>query len=122
MKLRTEKIRIRLTIEELEYLKQCMKEDDGAKFHNGKENLSGYVRDRLLSNIGYRNKALEKQNENLNYELRKIGVNVNQIARKINAGFGSRQDITDLFSYLNIIEQMLEDYQKKVSELWESPS
>ena len=122
MKLRTEKIRIRLTIEELEYLKQCMKEDDGAKFHNGKENLSGYVRDRLLSNIGYRNKALEKQNKNLNYELRKIGVNVNQIARKINAGFGSRQDITDLFSYLNIIEQMLEDYQKKVSELWESPS
>lgn len=122
MKLRTEKIRIRLTIEELEYLKQCMKEDDGAKFHNGKENLSGYVRDRLLSNIGYRNKALEKQNEKLTYELRKIGVNVNQIARKINAGFGSRQDITDLFSYLNIIEQMLEDYQKKVSELWESPS
>lgn len=119
MKLRTEKIRIRLTIEELEYLKQCMKEDGSAKFHNGKENLSAYVRDRLLSNIGYRNKMLEKQNENLNYELRKIGVNVNQIARKLNAGFGSRQDITDLFSYLNIIEQMLEDYQKKVSELWE---
>ena len=122
MKRRTEKIRIRVTDEELNYLKVCMAKDGGMKFKNGKENFSAYLRDRLLTNVGYRNKILEQQNKDLDYDLRKIGVNINQIARKINAGFGSRQDITNLFSYLNNIEQMLEDYQKKVSELWESPS
>lgn len=122
MKRRTEKIRLRLTDEELNFLKRRMDEDGSAKFHSGKNNFSAYLRDRLLANAGYRNHILEQQNNNLDYELRKIGVNINQIARKINGGFGSRKDITDLYSYLNRIGQLVEEYQKKVEELWESQS
>ena len=116
----TEIIRVRLTADELNYIKKCMKEEGSGKFQNGKENLSAYVRQRLMANMGYRNTILEKQNENLAYEIRKIGVNINQIARKLNAGFGSRQDITDLFFCLNLIQQTLDAYQKKVNMLWES--
>lgn len=119
MKRLTEKIRLRLSPEELDYLMRCMEKENASKPWGGRKNLSAFVREKLLTNIGYRNKRLQEQNDSLSYELRKIGVNLNQIARKMNAGFGRPQDVTDLLSYLDSIEQLLQTYIEKTESLWQ---
>ena len=39
---------------------------------------------------------LEKELKNLSYQVRKIGVNINQVVAKINAGYGNQIDIYNL--------------------------
>ncbi len=118
MKRLTEKIRLRLSPEELDYLMLCMEKENASTSCGGRKNLSAFVREKLLTNIGYRNKRLQEQNDSLSYELRKIGVNLNQIARKMNAGFGRPQDVTDLLSYLDSIERLLQTYIEQTESLW----
>lgn len=115
---RTERIRVRLTKAELEHLKSASEKYEYNRFRNGKGNFSDYLRELLLSGSGYRNNTLKIQMKELRYELRKIGVNVNQIAKKINAGFGTAADVKELNNNLKEIRQSFEKYQKEVEELW----
>ncbi len=101
---REERVHVRLTREELEHLKTCSK-SSGGKFKNGRVNFSDYLRIQLLSGSGYRDEVLIRQLRELKYELRKIGTNVNQIARKINSGFGVPKDLERLEGYLTRIEE-----------------
>ena len=101
---RKERVHVRLSREELDHLKMCAK-SSGGKFKNGRVNFSDYLRVQLLSGSGYRDEVLIRQLRELKYELRKIGTNVNQIARKINSGFGVPQDLERLTGYLARIEE-----------------
>ena len=97
-------IPIRVTPEELAYIKECAEASGAAKFKNGRMNLSRYLREQVLRNTGYEDVELARQLRDLQYELRKIGTNVNQIARKINSGFiGSSEDLAELKGYLRQI-------------------
>ena len=87
---------------------------------SGALNLSGYMRDQVLSAAGIRNAALTNSTAKLQYEMRKLGVNVNQIARKLNAGIGTQKDIEILFAKIDQIERLLGQYMDKVDELWRS--
>ena len=110
-----ERVQVRLTKEELEYLKKCST-DSGGKFKNGRVNFSDYIRVQLLSGSGYRNEVLIRQLRDLKYELRKIGTNVNQIAKKINSGFGVPQDIERLEGYLARIESAFAELDQQAEE------
>lgn len=122
MERRTEKIRVRLTEEELEHLKKCSSSFSKAKFRNGRENFSEYLRAKLLAESNYKNKMIEQKMGELRYELRKIGTNVNQIAKKINSGFGSPNDIEELERHMDRIEQSIEKFREEVERAWQSQS
>lgn len=121
MKRRTEYIRVRLTPEELEQLMETMAKEDGLGSYGGQKNISEYVRRKIFSETDYRNQLLKLQHENIRYELRKIGTNINQVTRKINAGFGSPEDLIYLQSEIKKLIKTFEDYKGAV-EKWGSPS
>lgn len=120
MKRLTEHVTIRFRPEELEHLKKCSGSFDAAKFSNGRENFSEYLRVKLLEESGYKNSILEQQMKDVRYELRKIGTNVNQIAKKINSGFGTQNDLIELEQYLKQIESIFADLRKETDRVWQS--
>ena len=117
---RTEIIPIRFTKEELEHLKECSQIDGTEKFKNGRNNFSEYLRVKLLSGTGKKNKIMENQLSDLRFEVRKIGININQITKKINGGFGTEKDLKEIIFFLQEIEKRLEVYQEEVKNLWQS--
>ncbi len=120
MKQRIHPVNIRLTEEERAHLITCMEMEDKCRFRNGKYNLSEFMRDRLLDRTGYRSDNLMKLNEDLRYEVRKIGTNINQIARKVNGGLGSSQDLLQLKTYVQNIDSVFKTYIKTVEDAWGS--
>lgn len=116
MEKRTCDLNIRLTEKELEYLKKCS-ESSSCRFKNGRDNFSDYLRSLLFAASGYRDEAYIKQLRNLQYEIRKIGTNINQITRKINSGYiGSSDDLTELKECLFRIEIAFEEVKASHSE------
>lgn len=110
----TEKIRVRLTPEELAHVQKCA---GSFQFRNGKANLSAYLRELLLRESGYqkRSRGIEEQLKGLKYELRKIGTNINQVARKVNADLWTAGDIKELQASLNRIEEAFAKVTEEVS-------
>lgn len=121
MEQRTERIRIRVTPEELEHLKECSG-SSSIVFKNGRENFSGYLRQKLLLETNHKNRQLEQQMKELRYELRKIGTNVNQIAKKVNGGFGTPNDLVELKNHMERMEKIMNEFQEEVERIWQSPS
>lgn len=119
MKKRTEKVRIRLTPDELAHLKKCSAESKTAKFDNGKENFSEYLREKLLESSGYKNSMMEQQLRDIRYELRKIGTNINQVTKKINAGFGTLNDLVEIEKSQQQIIRIFEAYQEEAEKKWQ---
>lgn len=52
--------------------------------------------------------------KNLQYEIHKIGVNINQITRSINAGFYSDNDKDRLFGYLSGLNEQFQKVQQSI--------
>ena len=59
---------------------------------------------------------MKKELKNLSYQVRKIGVNINQGVAKINAGYGNQIDIYNLEKALSQIESEVESLNKKVKD------
>lgn len=71
----------------------------------------------LLEKSGYKNTTYLRQLRDVAYELRKIGTNVNQIAKKINQGYiGSSDDLAELKAYLERIEKTFDELKNNVPE------
>lgn len=126
---------IRFSEEEIHYLNERARayseelrkkgKEGGAAGQEGRvgerDNLSAYIRQLLFSRSGYRDEETVKLLRDLKYELRKIGTNVNQIARKINGGYvGSSADLIELKDSLARIEAAFDDVKKEVEEPWQS--
>ncbi len=82
-------------------------------FKNGKVNLSGYLRNLLLIQSNQR-PTYEKDLKELAYQIRKIGVNINQVTAKINRGYQGMDAIWELEKHQRKIESYMEEFQKKL--------
>lgn len=82
---------VRLTEEEYERICKRAKGTSAMQYKNGKINVSGYIRKCALQG-GVSNDSSQQKTQNnvknLTYQIRKIGVNVNQATKKINSGYG----------------------------------
>ena len=79
-------------------------------------NLSGYIRDCVLEQSGIKKESYKREIKNLSYQIRKIGVNINQVAAKINSGYRGMDAVSTLLENQNRIEQELEILLKKLGE------
>ena len=59
---------------------------------------------------------LEKELKNLSYQVRKIGVNINQVVAKINAGYGNQIDIYNLEKALEQVKHEMKTLNEKVED------
>lgn len=76
-------ILFRVTEKEYNFLCEQAKDEQ-----TGKVNMSAYIRKCALQKSGYfKEEYLLKEVKTLSYQVRKIGVNINQAVKKINEGY-----------------------------------
>ena len=113
---------IRFTPEEYKQIVQCAEKDTGTKRKKTQEkNVSAYIR-KCIFEQSDNPAAIKKELRDLSYQVRKIGVNINQVATKINAGYAVPVDIDNLLIYLKKVEEeflRLENNLKE-REAWRS--
>ena len=109
---------IRFSEKEYQQLEKKIKENDDWKFKYGKEgrvNVSAYIRDvlfrRELEEIRY-----YRELKNLTYQIRKIGVNINQVAAKINSGYKNQDSVFYLQKNLSQVEEEVRQLIEKLEE------
>lgn len=112
---KTEIVMIRLSKKEYDFLSCRADQDQETHYKNGKRNLSGYIRKTVLERSGYR-KSNRQELKNLNFQIRKIGVNINQAAKKINSGYYDRKICEDLQNSLEELNRHFQELQERMEE------
>ena len=95
-------IKVRFNQNEYDKLIRLAESDELSRTRKGSKNVSAYIRQRSL--IPMEDMAA--------MQIRKIGVNVNQTTKKINAGFGTQLDI-------EIMEEELKKMNAAIEQLFE---
>ena len=104
---RNNKISIRISNQEKEYLNKCAKESNLS--------LSMYLRNIIMNGkIIHIEPELQEDIKNLNYQIRKIGVNLNQIVKLANQKGGglSTEDWEVIADCIEKLNKISKDYQK----------
>lgn len=104
-------IRVRLTKREYDLLMSEAEKNGYAKFKNGELNLSSFIRSKLFSEMEEQ-KNVGRELRELSYQIRKIGVNINQAVKRINSGYEEKDDDTFLLSELAQVELLLKKYEE----------
>ncbi len=107
---------VRFDEQELDFLKKRALQEKKYCFRNGSANLPGYIRSCILEQSGWKRETYAKEVKELTYQIRKVGVNINQVTAKINSGYRERDDVRILQENQNQIEQRLKDLLKKLEE------
>lgn len=106
-------IRVRLTPEEYEFICRSAEQSRETRCRNGVKNLSGYIRKCILTESGYAAKINQQRElKNLMYQVRKIGVNINQAAKKINGGYYTAGTGVMLLESMEEINRKMEELKE----------
>lgn len=110
---------VRFSAEEWELLEKKVKESDVGKYKYGKKeeqvNVSAYIRQRVFREEIEENFYL-RELKNLTYQMRKIGVNINQAVAKLNSGHQSRDTVFYLQKNLQQVEEEVKNLMGKLEE------
>ena len=107
---------IRLSEKEYQLLLSKAGNDLETKTKKGdKANTSAYIRKCIFLQED-RPVRLEKELKDLSYQVRKIGVNINQVVAKINAGYGNQIDIYNLEKALEQVKHEMKTLNEKVED------
>ncbi len=103
---------VRFSQEEFDFIMEKVKQKK-------MKSISAFIRDSVLENNGRPSKTMKKQMYNLRWEVNKIGVNINQATKRINSGFGSRQDIQIMIANQAELKILLEKYLEEMEKPWQ---
>ncbi|CVI71522.1 hypothetical protein BN3660_02266 [Eubacteriaceae bacterium CHKCI004] len=96
--------------------------DVGTKRRKTQEkNVSAYIR-KCIFEQSNNPAAIQKELKGLAYQVRKIGVNINQVAAKVNAGYATPVDMENLLFYLKKVEEEFLRLEKNLKEQKSWPS
>lgn len=110
-------IAAKLTEKEYEHLLKIAEADRDTCWKSGRKNMSAYVRKCVLQFSGYQKELqLKKELDELTYQIRKIGVNINQAVKKINVNFYDIETTERLHDGLDQVESMLKALIQKLEE------
>ena len=117
---RTRSFLIRFTEEEYALLEKLAAEDAEKNSRKEKQkNISAYIRKCIFEPV-LEPSSLKKELKETNYQIRKIGVNINQVAAKVNSGYASSLDIHNMEVYLQLVEKQLYYLMDKIGESYGS--
>ena len=107
---------IRLSEKEYQLLLSKAGNDLETKTKKGdKANTSAYIRKCIFLQDD-NPVSLKKELKTLSYQVRKIGVNINQVVAKINAGYGNQIDIYNLEKALEQVKHEMKTLNEKVED------
>lgn len=111
---RTIKIMVRVTEEEMTKIKEMA----AAEVSEGKKmNVSKYIRQKIFSDTVTEH-DLKKAMKDITYQIRKIGVNVNQVAAKVNRSYCTGNDTQTIKIELLRVEDLLSKLIRKADEFY----
>lgn len=108
----TRYVPVRMTEEEYDRLLKLSKEKQY-------KTLSEFIRDTLMEHNGIRSRALSKQLYDIEWEINKIGVNINQATKRINSGMGTRLDVKEMLANQQKLNILMQEYIDGVNESWQ---
>ncbi len=115
---RERRFELMFTQKEYRLLCELAENDPDTKTKKTKEkNISAYIRKKIFYGIN-RPQDLKKELENLNYQVRKIGVNINQVTAKINSSYANPNDIKILKNHLHDVEIGFMEMIRKIEETY----
>lgn len=89
-----------------------------SRYRNGEINLSAYLRKCLLrGGYGWMEEAYRKELRELSYQVRKIGVNINQVVRQLNSGYQSRYAVKELIDLMKEMGKRFEKTQERFQQI-----
>lgn len=110
---------IRFSEKEWEILEEKIKKEDAWEFKygikEGSVNVSAFIREKLFREE-IKEMAYYRELKNLTYQIRKIGVNINQVAAKINSGHGNIDSVFYLQKNLLQVEEEVKNLIEKLEE------
>lgn len=106
---RTVRKTVRFTEKEISFLEQRALEEC-VTFSDGAVNLSKYIRQKVLEESGWKKETAGRDLRELNYQIRKIGVNVNQVAAKVNSGYRGADAVRQLLDSLGEVQRLVEEF------------
>lgn len=110
-------IRVRLTKAEYDFILSEASRNKNTKCKNGTRNLSAYIRHCILSESGYLEKEKQQRElKNIAYQIRKVGININQATKKINSGYYGTDTCMELQKGLKEIKGQFAALLKKLEE------
>mgnify|MGYP000326888582 FL=1 len=115
---RDREIGLKLTQDEYEHISRMAENDADTRWKSGKKNLSAYIRKCVLQSTGYRREGqIKKELDRLTYQIRKIGVNVNQATKKINSNFYDVEITERLHDELKEVNRNLREFMDRLEEM-----
>lgn len=115
---RDREIGLKLTQDEYEHISRRAENDADTRWKSGKKNLSAYIRKCVLQSTGYRREGqIKKELDRLTYQIRKIGVNVNQATKKINSNFYDVEITERLHDELKEVNRNLREFMDRLEEI-----
>ena len=84
---------------------------------NRPKNKSNYIRECIFSEDIQRSTAVARELKNLNFQIRKIGVLINQIAASANRGVWYPGDTELVLSKLQEVKDLVERFKEDLKEL-----
>lgn len=115
---RTREFHLRFTESEFRKLEKLAGEDEETRFRSSSQkNIAAYIRKKIFSGVSSVD-DLQKELTRLEYQIRKIGVNINQVTAKINSSYASADDIKALRVYLHDVEISFLEMIRKIEETY----
>ena len=112
---RDREIGLKLTQAEYEHISKIAEKDADTRWRSGKKNMSAYIRKCVLQSSGYQKDIqINKELDSLTYQIRKVGVNINQATKKINSNF---YDVETTESLHNALEQINKNFRELIEKL-----
>lgn len=108
---------IRLTQDEYRQLEKLAENDKETHSKNKKKNMSAFIRKQIFSGSSME-QGLQKKLRDVEYQVRKIGVNINQVAAKANSSYVSGKDIDALLAALHSVEIEFLEMIRKIEETY----
>lgn len=111
-------LRIRVSEEEYNDIYREAVKDLESQYRNGEINLSAYLRKCLLrGKDGWMEEAYRKELRDLTYQVRKIGVNINQVVRQLNSGYQSQYAVKELIEGMKDVGKQFEKTQARFQQI-----
>lgn len=110
-------VRLRVTKEEYDFLTEQAEKNEETNCRSGGKNLSAYLRKTVLQRSGYqKDEKFQRELKELVYQIRKIGVNINQATKQLNTEYRTMEAANRLEESMELVKIQLHEIRQELKK------
>ena len=110
-------VRLRVTKEEYDFLIEQAEKNEETNCRNGGKNLSAHLRKTVLQRSGYqKDEKFQRELKELVYQIRKIGVNINQATKQLNTEYRTMEAANRLEESMELVKIQLHEIRQELKK------